>query len=507
MYETEKRKIREWINEIARHRLALPRFQRMEAWGDRDVEDLLQSVVDQLPIGSVLLLQVADKPQFSHRPLEGAPETGERVRELLLDGQQRLTALWRSLNDDYPGTQYFVKIHPDESTEPEDLPLVRRVSFYWRDGKKYPLWPSDPGKVHRRGLIPVSLLHPNAEERATEWTREVVEGDQLEYQSRLSKYREQVANYEIPYIALKPEAPPEAVITSFTKLNTQGTDLSAFDLVVAQMEAHDVDLHAMTRDLRSAVPHLRFFEKIDDLDLLRAVVLLDDRLPTQKRILRIEHEQLVSTWDGLIDGCRRALDFMQDEGVLDARRLPVKRIVPAMMALWTLAPDGGLREGDARRLLRAYLWQACFSDRYERGGMTPLLHDFRAIRRRLRGGDVAIPCFDEDDVELPTKKDLIHAGSPKKRNRLARSILCLSLRQGARDIHDERPATPESVQQREYHHLFPRAYLRDQGREEDPDRALNIALVTWQTNRSIAAKEPAKYLAEATQTEGGREAL
>ena len=50
---------------------------------------------------------------------------------------------------------------------------------------------------------------------------------------------------------------------------------------------------------------------------------------------------------------------------------------------------------------------------------------------------------------------------------------------------------------REYHHLFPDAQLRAKGISEDKIYlSLNCALVTWHTNRNIAAKEPERYLAE-----------
>jgi hypothetical protein len=65
----------------------------MEAWGYREVTDLLQTVLDGLPAGATLTLEVGDKLPFVSRTVKGAPATGERIAELLLDGQQRITAL------------------------------------------------------------------------------------------------------------------------------------------------------------------------------------------------------------------------------------------------------------------------------------------------------------------------------------------------------------------------------------------------------------------------------
>ena len=51
---------------------------------------------------------------------------------------------------------------------------------------------------------------------------------------------------------------------------------------------------------------------------------------------------------------------------------------------------------------------------------------------------------------------------------------------------------------REYHHLFPVALLNIGNAidESNINLALNCALVTWNTNRNISAKEPVAYLRE-----------
>lgn len=310
MYETERRNVKEWIKEIDKRRLVLPRFQRLEAWEPQQVQELMQSIIDQLPIGSILLLQVGDEIPFSYRTLPGAPQNGDRIREFLLDGQQRLTALWKALNDNYEWLKFFIQIEADKWTEEDNLPIVRRVHLYPRNGIKYPLWPKDDQEIWQRGLIPISLFHPDADKELEDWTENIAK-EGLAYYRKLSQLKQKINQFEIPYIALKPEASPDAVITAFTKLNTQATPLSAFDLVVARMEANDIDLHKETDRIRKQVPALSYFEHIDDLDLLRSVVLLEDQVPTQGNILKLRPEQIKKHWDKLIEHTKRALDFVQ----------------------------------------------------------------------------------------------------------------------------------------------------------------------------------------------------
>jgi hypothetical protein len=92
------------------------------------------------------------------------------------------------------------------------------------------------------------------------------------------------------------------------------------------------------------------------------------------------------------------------------------------------------------------------------------------------------------------------SGWPKRRDRLSRAILSISFRAGALDIADGAAITESNVVKREYHHLYPVAYLRDQSIPEwAASVALNCALITWRTNRTISAKPPVEYLRERTE--------
>lgn len=118
----------------------------------------------------------------------------------------------------------------------------------------------------------------------------------------------------------------------------------------------------------------------------------------------------------------------------------------------------------------------------------------------MAGGtsDAAAPIFDEAEYPLPGVEELVRAGWPKKKEILARGILAASLRAGARDLADDKRVGRGNVRTREYHHLFPNSVLTGDGKlaAGQSYRALNCALITWRTNRKIAAKSPLRYLRE-----------
>jgi hypothetical protein len=96
---------------------------------------------------------------------------------------------------------------------------------------------------------------------------------------------------------------------------------------------------------------------------------------------------------------------------------------------------------------------------------------------------------------------ILHADWPSRRTIIGRGLLALQLKCGAEDLADGAKATVASITSkehpREYHHLFPASTLEDADIPDDQIyRALNCALVTWRTNRTISNKDPIAYLRE-----------
>ena len=254
-------------------------------------------------------------------------------------------------------------------------------------------------------------------------------------------------------------------------------------------------------DCSKCVEYAAYDETPEDL-LLSVSALLQNRVPNQTGYFGLDLPQLVTQWPVIDRGVKAAFAFLEEERVLDGDRFPTEPALAPLIALWANAPEQPDRLGNARNLLRKYMWRAFFTDRYERAAATAALQDYRALREVLHGsGDAAnIPCFNESQHPLPEVEELLQSKWPKRRDRLARAILLVSLRGGALDIADGATVTREHLKRREYHHLFPVAHLETLGIEEGGAyRALNCALITWKTNRTIGAKNPLDYLTARTE--------
>src|SRR5271157_4028533 len=87
------------LQSVKQGKTQLPDFQRGWVWDDEHIRSLLASVSLSYPIGAVMMLETGGAGvRFKPRLVEGVvlPSKVEAER-LILDGQQRLTSLYRSL--------------------------------------------------------------------------------------------------------------------------------------------------------------------------------------------------------------------------------------------------------------------------------------------------------------------------------------------------------------------------------------------------------------------------
>ncbi|MCD6461288.1 MAG: DUF262 domain-containing protein, partial [Thermoplasmata archaeon] len=165
--EARNRKIADWYNKIKRGEIKLPRFQRYEAWDKHRISSLVETVIRNLPLGITLILEVGVEEKFISRPLPTAPDnTTEKVTEHLLDGQQRLTALWRVFHNNYNTETYYVRVkefdeHSNRNDDEPDISIyvkTRYFKIFQNELVRYPLWCDQPEECLKRGLIPTNLL-------------------------------------------------------------------------------------------------------------------------------------------------------------------------------------------------------------------------------------------------------------------------------------------------------------------------------------------------------------
>ena len=512
--EARNRFLPEWFNRVRTRQITLPRFQRYVAWGHDNVSGLLTTVLRGLPSGAALILEVGDKEKFKSRTMTDAPESGERVTEQLLDGQQRLTALWRSLHDKYNDRTYLICFEDDPSVgESQKQPVVEGQARWVKNGYRFPIWVDSARECWSRGKIPLRLLAPGANDTDVDgWVTAALPEDQKDslqsfnrVKNTINDLRTKVREFNLPYLALPATTPKEVALDVFIKMNTSSVRLTTYDVIVALVEGETgKSLHEHVDELADACPRASEYADLPSL-VLDLAALRQDRVPSQAGYQGINYPKMVEEWPKIIQSIKGLVEFLEEESIFDAQRLPSYNPLPVIAALWEMLPTQPDQLGNARALLRKYLWRAFLTARYEQASSSNSLQDFRALKKVLQGQGTEkdVPILNQESYPLPTADLILQAGWPKSKTILGRGVLALQLKCGAIDFADAKPATVASITSkahpREYHHLFPDSLLSDAGvPDEQIFRAVNCALVTWRTNRTISNKTPLTYLKDRT---------
>ena len=500
----------EWFNRIRSRQITLPRFQRFIAWGHAEVSGLLTTVLRGLPSGASLILEVGDEEKFKSRTMTDAPETGGKVTEQLLDGQQRLTALWRSLHDKYPDRTYLIGFEDDPHNGGRQQPYVYGQARWEKNGTRYPVWTDSARYCWERRLIPIRLLRPDdIKDEIDQWIEAAIPEDvsdkfavYKQLNSLISDLRTKIREFNLPYLSLPAKTEKDVALDVFVKMNTSSVRLDTYDIVVALVEGETgKSLHDHVKVLEEAIPRINDYADVPGL-VLDVVALRQNRVPSQAGYRGIDFSRMIVEWLAVVSGIKGMVNFLEEESIFDAQRLPSYTALPVIAALWEHLPTHPDQLGNARHLLRKYLWRSFLTGRYEQSSATNALQDFRALRDMLKGDeDVSAPIFNVDAYPFPTAEMILLADWPKRKSILSRGLLCLQMKAGAEDLADGARASVASITSkehpREYHHLFPDSKLSDAGLgSEDIYRAVNCALITWRTNRTISNKDPVEYLKE-----------
>jgi hypothetical protein len=293
-----------WFQLIQQGMVKLPRFQRFEAWDRGRITSFLNTIINNLPVGVTLALEVAGPEKFESRYIATAdPTTRGTVTQHLLDGQQRLTAFWRSIHNNYEWETFFVYMPPFDRIAPKsdgeaEICCVPR----WRNKQQLPMprWAEEPAKCLERGLLPVSLLRPDdistqidhwlnsatrplepaedepgalAKYKAYTATRDKIKAE-------INTLRERVRHFNLPYLSLPADTNKDVALQVFINMNTNSKPLSLYDIIVAEVESiAEKSLHDLEASLIEKCPTAGRYGNVSDL-ILSTSALLQEKLPS-----------------------------------------------------------------------------------------------------------------------------------------------------------------------------------------------------------------------------------
>lgn len=448
--------VRDLVALVDDGQLAIPEFQRRFVWRPPAVADLLVSVARRWPIGSLLLLE---GPQdFAVRSLEGAPVLTS-AELLVLDGQQRITALYLALGDRSTDEVYVIDfrgLREDGELGDEHIVARRRRTFE----RQYP-------DVEQRASAGLLTVHEAADtSRFAEWQRHLPDSEQSGAFSVRDQLLAGLQEYSVPAVRLSRDIGMEALAKIFESINRTGERLRPFDLMVARLYPHDFRLADEWEAARDSHKLFQSYQ-IDGLEILRLVAL---RASAEARrsgatdgprgirggdVLKLNPDLVKQHWPWAVRAYDDALSFVETRcGVRGPDLLPSDTMLLPLALV--LSQDTPACEGAAWR----FFWAATMTQAYAQGANTQALKDARELLDEVLDGAGApetVRAFAPDEALL---QDV------RRRNESAlRGLMCLLVIDHARDWTDGQPLeVHETVQP---HQIFPAKWLSPRGVSAD----------------------------------------
>lgn len=504
------------LDEITAKTLALPDMQRPFVWENTRVRDLLDSLFVGYPVGTLLLWNTNDSR--SAHSLGNAPDA-LRANKLVIDGQQRLTAL-------------NAVMRGSDIVDADGAKRKILIAFRPRDGK---FEVSDAAILKNPEFIPNITELWNGTRTASQIKREFLKAlaergktidDAYEnaVDENLNRAKE-LTNYRFPVVVIRSNATDEDVADVFVRINNQGVRLGQPDFVLTLLSV----FHEQLRD-RIENAALKMSEnpivELDPPQLLRVACATGFKRAKMSAVYRFLRGVDPTTGDTNIDARKQRLDQLdaaatecvnptvwrdfilrvQHAGIVHSSLVASTNAITNAYALYVLALRSGVTKPRADEVISRWLFGTTLTARYSASSETKFEQDLERVRERQ--GDQFISALDEMLDEVLTDDFWLrglHAAleTQKLRTPAALGFRAAQIVLNANALFSDQTLrnmiAPPGTGKRaavESHHLHPRKWLEKQGVRDrrDINQVANLANVGWYENGVIGARSPADYV-------------
>ncbi len=505
--DTNPRALKDLLAEIHNRTSALPDFQRDFVWEPGATQELIVSIANNYPAGSILRVRDA-KRVFAAREFEGAPPlNGAKHTFLVLDGQQRMTSLYQAF---YGVGEHRYYLNLRKLISGMDF---EEAIFHVRASTKWVKEHEDFAVQAKDLLLPLSVLKGGAG-GFLQWILKVTNPMQPEERTQIldaltlinDKWIKTIDDYHFPVVTLSDETEPDALCTIFETLNRTGVKLSVFELLTARFWPQNINLRDLWNSAKEENTIIEEFE-VDPYYILQAISLASRKNPSCKRsdVLGLAPEDITIWWPKVIEGLVIGLNLLRDDcKVVLPKWVPYQTMIAPLAAVLARAGLPKTPEaGSHREKLKKWYWCAVFGQAYESSPNTQAAKDVGELVVWLSGGTAP-----ETVSGLRFDPNTLRDVTPRQRAIYRGTIsLILGSGNGARDFYSQAVITGKLINEEgiDDHHIFPASFLekvKGVKQSRTRDCILNRTLIDRTTNQMISDRAPSDYLAQIRATNG-----
>lgn len=478
------------ILDVKKGIIKVPKFQRDFVWDLKATAKLLDSIFKGYPIGTFILWET-DQRINDIKNIGGfdLPETpfGRNV-QYVLDGQQRITSLFAA----YLGAQIR---KPSEKKVTDYKDIVVNLEENLEEKEKDIVTVRDEAEV----FIPLHDVLNFDYQMGNELEQRGFEKSQI---NQISVYSSAFKTYAFSTVTLR-QNDIESAIEVFTRINTGGKVLTLFEIMSAKTydEAANFDMQARWEKFQKKLNDSKY-ENISPSVLLQilSLVISESKECKRKTILGLDKADIITNWADVISAIEKTIDHFRT-----VLRIPVSQILPYDTLIVPFAyfflKTGKSPNGQQRKHLEELFWRSSLSLRYSSATESKLAADIKKVDLIISGQR---PSYPEFKLYINSPQDLRETDFSTG-NAICKSILCILAYHEPKDFDTNGKVLLDNsylkiASSKNYHHFFPRAFIRKHGNDAEipySNSIVNITLVSAELNKKrISAKAPSVYLAD-----------
>jgi hypothetical protein len=468
------------VDHLLGGRIRIPAFQRGFVWDAERVAFFMDSVYKGYPFGNLLLWRTRQglKSERDLGPYRLPDSDPEYPIDYVLDGQQRLTSLFGV---------FQTALESDVQDERFNIYFDREAEERLQATQFFALPPDDDVDLTRYFPLDV-LFDVVAYRRATE----TLEGDDLRLIDDMqTRFREVL----VPTQTFETEDRARVAIV-FERVNRLGIELDTLQLLSAWTWSEEFDLQEQFDDLGEQLEPFGFQLVGEDTNLLLrccSAIVSGEAAPAA--LMALNGEEVRERFDEITNGIKGAIDFLRTNlHVGSMKNLPFGTLIVPLSVFFSAPGNTAVRCSTTQRLaLLRWFWRACFSRRYSSDVIRKLEIDIDEILQLKEDEESGLADFEWDvtpNFFLDSRFNTYGVNT--------KSLILLLAQYDPRSFISANRVRLERVlkdyNRNEFHHVFPKRFLKDQGFETAAiNKLANFVFMSRADNNTLGGVAPSVY--------------
>lgn len=475
--------IRQLLEKVGGGNIRVPAFQRGFVWDADKVAYFMDSLYKGYPFGSLLFWRTRAQLKTERKlgPFVLPDRDPEYPIDYVLDGQQRITSIFGVFQTDLTAQtdEDWTAVHFDLQADP----VAQQSQFMVLS----------QSEVEPSRHFPLHVLFDVVGYRNV--TSGLAEGLLERIDALQAKFKE----VRIPVQTFSTEDRATVAIV-FERVNRKGVELDTLQLLSAWTWSDEFDLQQAFKNLSSDLKPFGFADVGEDTNLLLrccAAVLEGEASPDT--LVDIEGARVRERFGDIVNGIKGAIDFLRrDLQVQSVNNLPFLTLLVPLSAYFAGPEDQSVKvTSEQRTRLIRWFWRSCFSRRYSGGVLRNLKTDIEEIKKLRDGQESKLDSF---QAAIPADFFLQNLFRIDSVN--TKTFVLMLANRGPLSFVSGGPIDLEKVlrdyNRNEFHHLYPRAYVRDlqegaTGAQNDVNCLANFSFMSRIDNEILGGIAPSAY--------------